>query len=364
MSLEIQKFIHLYGWERLREQLHLKINVHPQYRNLWQFNYHQFKSPMTNPVCREARGLILDRDNDWSVAARGYDKFFNYGEPGAACINWTTAHVFEKVDGTYICMYWYDNKWNICTTGTPDGGEFADRFWQQFHKQEMKLPNRHYEQGFCYMLEYVSPETRVVVPYKEPHIYVHGRRQNLFGAHQEFPITDEFADMLNWDPVRSFPLGNLEETLEAAQKLLPSLQEGFVVVDKDFHRLKVKSPLYVSLHYLKGNMSKNKLLEVARGTEVLDPELKVHFPDVHDRIEKIQNQLHRLASKITEDYERIYFEVTDNDRLTGKQIRKRFAELAHETEYSDALFAFLDKKIDSAYDWIQRVQLDRLEQLI
>ena len=36
-----------------------------------------------------------------------YVKFFNHGESNADIIDWKTARVYEKLDGSIITMYWY-----------------------------------------------------------------------------------------------------------------------------------------------------------------------------------------------------------------------------------------------------------------
>ena len=44
------------------------------------FKYKMIESDLSLEICQEARGLILDRDNDWEVVSPGLRKFFNYGE--------------------------------------------------------------------------------------------------------------------------------------------------------------------------------------------------------------------------------------------------------------------------------------------
>lgn len=50
-----------------------------------------------------------------------YKKFFNFGEDCAATIDWNTAKVQEKIDGSLISLYWYDDSWHISSTGCPAG---------------------------------------------------------------------------------------------------------------------------------------------------------------------------------------------------------------------------------------------------
>jgi len=54
----------------------------------------------------------------------------------------------------------------------------------------------------------------------------------------------------NWSVVKSYPMKDLLEVVEAANKLNPAIAEGFVVCDASFQRIKVKSPSYVALSHL------------------------------------------------------------------------------------------------------------------
>jgi hypothetical protein len=49
---------------------------------------------------------------------------------------------------------------------------------------------------------------------------------------------------------RSFEYSSLDEVVEAARSLDPHAREGFVVCDRNFNRVKVKSPRYIALAHL------------------------------------------------------------------------------------------------------------------
>jgi len=75
---------------------------------------------MEFPIVRECRGIILDSKNGWQVVAFPYKKFFNHGEPFASEIDWTTAKIFEKIDGSLASVYWYDQKWHVASSSVPE----------------------------------------------------------------------------------------------------------------------------------------------------------------------------------------------------------------------------------------------------
>lgn len=61
---------------------------------------------MKEPIVQECRGLILDEAEGWRVVCMPYKKFFNFGEDCCADIDWSTAKVQEKLDGSLISLYW------------------------------------------------------------------------------------------------------------------------------------------------------------------------------------------------------------------------------------------------------------------
>jgi hypothetical protein len=305
---------------------------------------------------REARTLILDADNDWATICQGYVKWFNYGEGYGQELDWSTARVLEKVDGTLIVCYWYNNQWNVCTTGTADGGPFAELFWKQAEKQGIILPNKWPWNSFCYMFEYVSPETRIVVPYPEPHIYLHGARSTTTWKEVDPKI---IGRQNKWEVVKQYPLSTVEQVIEAAKALTPDKAEGFVVVDRDYRRLKIKSLLYVKIHHLKDQMSERHLLDVARNNE--DSEVLVYFPDIREAVNKYKRQLEKLEIDIYVAFMQCWKKAQKESQGTN---RKDFALEAVKYPFSNALFTFLDDKVKNAREWICKIQIDTLLELI
>lgn len=57
------------------------------------------EADFSDPLVCEARGIIIDVVNQ-TVVCRPFDKFFNVQEQYAADIDWDTARVLEKIDGS------------------------------------------------------------------------------------------------------------------------------------------------------------------------------------------------------------------------------------------------------------------------
>ena len=118
MELAIVKYIKKYGLAKAIADFKLKTNV-CEHKIL--LKYDQLESPMGCEEVQDCRGLILERDT-WKVMSLAFRKFFNNEEGHAARINWETAKILEKVDGSMMQLYWdwHKGKWCVGTTGTPE----------------------------------------------------------------------------------------------------------------------------------------------------------------------------------------------------------------------------------------------------
>jgi hypothetical protein len=141
-------------------------------------------SPMGEEIVQDCRGIILDEQDNWSVVAMAFRKFFNHGEFHCSKIDWATAAVQEKLDGTLCLLYAYDQQWHVATTGTPDAGgsiervsarTFAQYFWDAFRDSGMVLPGA--DCGVCFFFELMGPENRVVVRHAAVRLAVLGCRR-------------------------------------------------------------------------------------------------------------------------------------------------------------------------------------------
>ncbi len=119
--LKIQEYLLKHGLEKTVKDFSLKTR---EYEHKILLKYDQLVSPtlMGLPEMQDCRGIILEKGT-WNVMSLAFRKFFNSEEGNAAKIDWNTAHVLEKLDGTMIQVYydWHDMTWYAGTTGTANG---------------------------------------------------------------------------------------------------------------------------------------------------------------------------------------------------------------------------------------------------
>ena len=87
--------------------------------NLIMFKYNQIDSDFNVELVCEARGLILNEDTLEPVTVPFF-KFGNAGEGWVKDIDWKTASVQEKIDGSLIKVVRIGNNLLISTNGTID----------------------------------------------------------------------------------------------------------------------------------------------------------------------------------------------------------------------------------------------------
>lgn len=356
MELAVIKYIKEKGLKDLEDRLAISAKRHKDYPNLVLLKYDQINSPMGVKVVQECRGIILDEAADWKVVSFPYVKFFNEPEGHAAKIDWSSARVYEKLDGSLMTLYYYDGNWLISSSGMPDaagevngfGKSFAQLFWEVWDKLGYELPG---DTNNCYMFELMTKYNRVVVKHEESDIVLHGARR-LSDFKELNPVVE--AHNNGWKCVKIHPLHSVEDALEAVKHLDPMTSEGYVVCDGNYNRIKIKSPQYVALSHLKESvgMSKRQLLEVVRRNE--SSEFLSYFPEFASDYYDLRAKYERLLGKMEGFYE------------ATKHIseRKDFAAQAKKVNYSDALFQMKYGKITDFKHYIAEMQIKSLESIL
>lgn len=334
--------------------------------------YSQVDSDFNEEICRECRGIIIDK-NSWAVVALSFYKFFNVQEKFADSIYWNDCRVQEKVDGSKI-LVWYDSwamEWRISTSGTLDAyaatasdfHTFGDLFEKAVEANNMMSLDElfcHLDVNCCYTFELVSPETRVVVPYKKTDIYLIGCRST--STFEEINPADTYLAEEGFVKLpKSYPLNSLKACLAAVEKMGYD-EEGFVVVDKHWNRVKIKSPAYVIAHHLANNSKVNyeKILEVVERGE--QSEFLGYFPEYKEQFEEVENAR-------TAFFEHLKGGVQFAQELKNRDIsRKTCAEsiILCYKDISAFLFKFLDTSLIDIFiqsQWEQLPQEKKLKYL-
>ncbi len=349
-KLHLQKFLRTRKLEDLAKPPYaINTRRHTKYPNLVLFKYSQISSSFDEPMVCESRGIVLDEANDWCVVSFPYTKFFNYGEPLAACIDWKTSKVYAKEDGSLMTVYYYKGTWHVSSSGVPDasGSDMAGLFWRTWGMLGYAMP---IDKTKCYMFEMATPSNRVIVLQKTSKIVLHGVR--CLKTYQESdPV--KCAHQHGWVVAKAFEFDTMDAVLEAAKSLDPSVQEGFVVCDASFNRVKIKSPGYVAAHHHVFSMRAGKdqtecLLGIIQANE--STEVIVTFPHLKNKHDLVLAKYNDLIQEIQDVI----------DRSSRYPDRKSLAIAISGLWYKACVFSVLDGKVSSVREWMGSVNPKKL----
>ena len=382
-KLNLQCFIEQHpNWETLLGEppYSIKISRETMFgRRLVMFKYSQFDSDFMNPLVRECRGIILDEDT-FDVVSYAFDKFGNYGEPYCPEIDWKTARVGEKLDGS-LCKFvkFPDGNLLVSTNGSIDAfkaglqdqigcpystfGELVvEAVRVEAERRNMPASDGKLvwladmlEPGYTYMFELTSPYNKIVVPQTETRLNFLGCRNNE--TFEEIYFTDHPLASVFRTP-KVFPLGSLEECVSAAKELTLD-HEGYVVCDAAFNRVKVKSPLYVSAHYMRsddGSLSHRRAAELIKENQT--DEFLTYFPEFKSDFDKMRAALDAYAARIDSAFAAL--------TALGMPSRKEQAAwiMSNAKEMSGCLFKMLDGKVPNGHDWVYALTADKMADIL
>ena len=376
--LKVQKFIkENANWKELlsKEPYFIKISEDTMYgKNLVLLKYDQLNSDLGNAIVQECRGLILDSDT-FDIVCYPFDKFFNYGEAHAANIDWNSAYVTQKIDGSICKVVKIGDDFLISTNGCIDAykcglpndfgspfknfGELAMEGFKFYGITEKDFPTL-FADGFTYIFELTSPWNQVVVKWNETKMNLIGVRDNntlkeIF--YKDHPLANVF------DTPKIYPIKSIEDCVKAAQEL-PENNEGYVVCDKDFNRIKVKSPLYLQLHYMAGNQvwSPSRVMDIIRANEVSEylsyfPKFKVAFDELNAKYLDLIRKVDVLCGEIE-------FLMTSGIIKTKKELAMWVFSSDERKKFQGFAFGLFDGKYKYAMEWVSGLRTQQILDLI
>ena len=266
-------------WETKLEELRINTN---REGDLAIFNY-GIAADFANPVVQEARGIIIDVST-LDVVCWPFRKFGNYNESYADEIDWSSARVQEKVDGSIIKLYYYNGEWTWATNKminakdtriSTSNKSFYDVIVSADYYSLINYDDLN--KDYTYIFELVSPETRVVIEYPFTRLFHIGTRNKVTG--------EELVEDIGIIKPAEYPLTNFEECLDAVSKLNRDGSmdhEGFVVVDANWHRIKIKTSEYFAIHHTINNhvLTKKRCLKYILESPEQAETVKKEFPEV------------------------------------------------------------------------------------
>ena len=307
--------------EDLKAEFAIKSRVCPDL-GVVALNYDQIASDPNHPIVQECRALILYLDT-WDVASMAFRRFFNLGEQKAGMehFDWSDFRAFEKLDGSIVSIFHLkDHGWTMSTRSVPgadtpydDGGEtFAALVHRTLAEMgtSFKQITSFFTPGFTYVCELTAPENQVVVHHKD-------RKLSLIGIRDLSTLEEMDPEFFvgHWDcKYQTFPLPTApcypgfdpRLTPEAVEGRNPLEHEGYVLVDRNFNRVKVKSSAYCLMSNRKDSLAKSNASRIELILSSKDDDVLPMLPMfVQEKILALKAAITALARRIDEDYQTV-----------------------------------------------------------
>ena len=365
-KLHLQHFLYVNKEEAINQlkdaPYHLDVKFgEGEFSGLAVFNYNSILSDFRKPIVNEARGIILNM-SDLSVVSCGFAKFYNYGQlfHGERLdheIDWDTAWAEEKIDGSIITVYWWNGSWRVKTNGTInaetanipyDHMDGISNFKQYFERavlnyyESLESFYNSLRKDICYSFEVVGPNNKIVVKYEKIDVIFLGAR--IVSSMQEIK-PESFG--LKIPCVRKFRARSAEDIIKIVETF-DHEREGFVIVDANFNRIKIKSPEYCKVHGIRGEEGS---FTVAKAFSLIlegkEDDFSTLFPEFISGFKKVHSLIDLFINELNQDLAN--FLANKNNLLTRKEIALWVASNAKHPSF---IFSFVDGKTNGPYQFM------------
>ena len=318
------------------------------------FKYNQISSDFNEEICKEARGLILDTQDNFRVVRYAFRKFFNLGEPFAATIDWDTAMSNEKVDGSLLSVWFARGKWHLSTNGVIDafkaelGGIGPYKTFGELFESALPLSTfEKFNRNKCWTFELVSPYNKVVIDYPETRVYLLSIRDMNTLEELSLEAVETIAGACSLNVPQHYFLNNEAEFRRLVEQM-PEGHEGIVVRDINGERVKIKTLLYFQMHKAKNNgvITLERIVDLIRANDHY--EFLSYFQEYKPIFDNVQEQMitatHRVTAikGVVERWKMEHQFVGDE-----REQRKYFAQYVGKENFAPLLFAEYDGRLDT-----------------
>ncbi len=281
-----------------------------------------------NDLTLSCRGLIVD--NNGTVVARPFGKFFNIEELDESEIPDESFKVYEKMDGSLGILY-YDDGFKIATRGSFNSGQ-AIKGTEMINETYLSYIEKH-DPYLTYLFEIIYPENRIVVDY--------GRDEKLVliaiietATGRELPLSG-----FNFPhKAKEYDITELSELRDHEN----DRDEGFVVRFTSGMRVKVKFSEYVRLHRIITGVSNKSIWEYLKTGQSFDEILDMVPDEFYDWVKQTRQNLVNEYGVLND------WALDTYAKAPAYETRKEFALWAKQQKHPALLFNILTgRKLDS-----------------
>ena len=268
---------------------------------------------------------------------------------------------------------WIKDEWFAATTGMAEAeGEvnnmydttFNDLFWKTIKdKYDITEFKRRLVVGTTYVFELTTPYNIVVTPHGESSVTLLTMRDLSTLMECDRATCELVATDLGVPIVEEYDLnkGNVGYLLKTFDNM-PWSEEGYVVVDNNFNRIKIKNPAYLAVHTTKGKTESHHIMDVIKTNEI--EEYVAVFSERESEVRELMRQYLVLIDKLEDCWVQLSPHKPKN--ITPAE-RKKYATKVFEvvdtmglSSFTGLYFGLMDGKIESIRDYMRGMDNKRL----
>jgi|LakMenEpi03Aug12_release.lakeMendotaPanAssembly.Ray.scaffolds.fasta_scaffold22880_2 hypothetical protein len=245
----------------LKQEYHIDCIVNDEL-DLVVFNYSPL-TPLNTEIGKEARALFLQLKN-WDVVGKSIGGFLDIHNKDISStlntFNWAKAKAYNKYDGCLVVLYYYKDEWRIgtrfstdgkCNVFSPNSGE-SNLQWIDVFKNTLVEYGMQWEDFISLLNEHKYYTFELCTPWNRNTVIYPNSLIKLLAVVDSLTLLE---DNINESKLKVFePEFEIVNSLEDVYSLIskndnPLENEGYIVVDKSFNRIKVKNLKYEELNF-------------------------------------------------------------------------------------------------------------------
>lgn len=291
----------------------LQIKTHREHPELFMITYPKNHDDFSEPWVQQARGAIFEKGETapHRLVCMTFSRSLKMEDPEQIKelpdFAWDKVRIEESVDGTQIKVFHHEGRWHVATTRCIDARNALWYSEKSFYELFMEaLPEDfsfdNLREDYCYAFVLKHPENRIVVKYEKPEVIHVLTRSMVDEGYPEVPDY-EIEGISKPNVIEDFT--DYDDLLRDLSEKLPSDidSEGFVIINENNERVKLKYSSYCALRDIRGNTYSifYRYLELRTDSTLLEEFLR-YYPDHRDCFEYYEKDIRRFFRTVHNTY--------------------------------------------------------------
>jgi len=285
------------------ELFNLKIKDDIDYPNLFLIHTYE-NSVFSNKIVNECNGIILEKDT-LKIVCYTFNKCLD--SLTNDLIDFDNLYTEPSLEGTLIRLYYYNDIWMLSTKKCLDSSKsrwisnknFKELFMECFNNYDINNLNKNY----CYSFIITHPENKIVINYTENKLFHISTRDML--SLKEIDIDIGFTKLEK----KYVDKNSLEMVINQINISTDLFFEGYIFIDTNYNRWKIKSPHYNHIRELWGNTNNRlyRYIELRKDLNLLNEYLYYYNNDIN-LFNEYENTIKKLSKFILYFYYKKHIE--------------------------------------------------------